>query len=205
MPTTAFTSWIVIWGAVLAYGALHSLLASLRAKTQALQRLGNSAQRAYRLVYNLIAVITLLPVLALPLLLPDRPLYAIANPWLLFTGLIQGLAALTMLAGLLHTDVWHFLGLRQLTNNGNEQPPRLVISGLYRYVRHPLYTAGLVFLWLAPVMTTNILALILGLSLYIYIGARFEERRLIHEFGQAYLDYQRRTPMLLPNLFPSSI
>ena len=54
-------------------------------------------------------------------------------------------------------------------------------------------------------MTTNALALILGLSLYTYFGAHFEERRLIHEFGQAYLDYQQCTPMFIPKLFNRSI
>ena len=73
-----------------------------------------------------------------------------------------------------------------------------MLKGLYRWVRHPLYTAGLVFIWLTPVMTVNLLAMNLGLTIYIVLGAMFEERKLLHEFGQAYADYQRRTPMLIP-------
>jgi protein-S-isoprenylcysteine O-methyltransferase Ste14 len=67
-------------------------------------------------------------------------------------------------------------------------------------VRHPLYTAGLVFIWLAPVMTWNSLVFNLGLSLYLVIGALFEERKLVHQYGQAYLDYKSRTPMLIPGI-----
>jgi protein-S-isoprenylcysteine O-methyltransferase Ste14 len=61
-----------------------------------------------------------------------------------------------------------------------------------------LYAFGLLVLWLVPRMTWNLLALDIGLSAYILIGARFEERKLLREYGPAYADYMRRTPMLLP-------
>jgi protein-S-isoprenylcysteine O-methyltransferase Ste14 len=44
------------------------------------------------------------------------------------------------------------------------------------------------------------LALNIGLSLYLYIGALFEERKLLREFGEAYHNYQQNTPMFLPGL-----
>jgi protein-S-isoprenylcysteine O-methyltransferase Ste14 len=74
----------------------------------------------------------------------------------------------------------------------------LVVRGLYRWVRHPLYTAGLVLIWLSPVMTANLLALNAGLTIYIVAGAMLEERKLQAEFGEAYAAYKRRTPMLIP-------
>jgi protein-S-isoprenylcysteine O-methyltransferase Ste14 len=76
----------------------------------------------------------------------------------------------------------------------------LVTTGLYRHVRHPLYTAGLAFLWLSPVMTTTLMALYAGLSVYLYVGSLFEERRLQAEFGPAYAEYQKRVPRLFPRL-----
>jgi protein-S-isoprenylcysteine O-methyltransferase Ste14 len=69
---------------------------------------------------------------------------------------------------------------------------------LYRLVRHPLYTFSLLVLWLNPVVSQNSLAFYLGATLYIVIGAYFEERKLLREFGEAYADYMRRTPMLIP-------
>ena len=75
-----------------------------------------------------------------------------------------------------------------------------MVNGLYRFVRHPLYTAGLVIIWLMPVMTCNLLALNIGLTLYVLIGAVYEERKLLKEFGQAYAAYRQRTPMLIPGL-----
>jgi protein-S-isoprenylcysteine O-methyltransferase Ste14 len=96
----------------------------------------------------------------------------------------------------MQTDPWHFLGLRQLGDYNQE--PDLQIGGLYRWVRHPLYTAGLAFIWLAPVMTTSLLALNFSLSIYIYIGSIFEERKLLRLYGQPYVEYQRSVPRLIP-------
>lgn len=187
--------------AVLVYGAVHSFLASLWAKGRARRWFGALADRTYRLLYNIFAVLSFLPVLALAGLLPDRTLYTISIPWALITSLGQLTAVAVLLMGLLQTDVWSFLGFRQLLQpTTSNQPARLVLKGLYRWVRHPLYTAGLVFIWLTPVMTANLLALNIGLTIYIVVGALFEERKLLREFGQAYVDYRKRTPMLVPGL-----
>jgi protein-S-isoprenylcysteine O-methyltransferase Ste14 len=191
--------WIILL-AVALYGILHSLLASKSAKALAQHWLGASAERGYRLAYNLFAGVSLLPVLALPVLLPDRELYRIPSPWSYLALAIQGLALLALLVGLWQTGLWSFLGLEQLTRPAGSGDSRLVVIGLYRWVRHPLYTAGLVFLWFTPIMTVNLLALYIGLSLYLVIGAYFEERRLLREFGADYAEYQRRTPMLVPGL-----
>jgi protein-S-isoprenylcysteine O-methyltransferase Ste14 len=47
-------------------------------------------------------------------------------------------------------------------------------------------------------MSWNILAFAIGLTLYTLIGSRFEERKLIQEFGQAYIDYRKVTPWIIP-------
>lgn len=191
--------WFILL-AVALYGIVHTILASKSAKALAQRWLGASAGRGYRLAYNLFAVVSLLPVLALPVLLPDRPLYRIPPPWLYLTLSVQGLALLALLVGLWQTGVWSFLGLEQLLRPAEGSGSRLVVRGLYRWVRHPLYTAGLVFIWFTPLMTVNLLALYAGLTLYLVIGAYFEERKLLREFGAAYGEYQRRTPMLIPGL-----
>ena len=191
--------WIILL-AVALYGILHSLLASKGAKALAQRWLGASVGRGYRLAYNIFAGVSLLPVLALPVLLPDSPLYRIPSPWSYLALLVQGLALLALLVGLWQTGVWSFLGLEQLTRPALSSDSRLVVRGLYRWVRHPLYTAGLVFIWFTPLMTVNLLALYAGLTLYLVIGAYFEERKLLREFGADYAEYQQRTPMLIPHL-----
>jgi protein-S-isoprenylcysteine O-methyltransferase Ste14 len=86
--------------------------------------------------------------------------------------------------------------LRQIF--GDEKNGKLVINGLYRFVRHPLYTFGLITLWLSPNMTVNSSVVYVSLTIYILVGAQFEERKLLREFGQAYADYKLSTPMLIP-------
>jgi protein-S-isoprenylcysteine O-methyltransferase Ste14 len=192
--------WIIIL-TVFAYGLLHSLLASLWAKAQARRTFGKQADRWFRLLYNFIAIATLMPVLVLPVILIDKGIYAIPMPWRLINLALQALAVVMLVAGVKQTGISSFAGLRQLFAPEDQEPPKLVTGGLYRYMRHPLYTAGLLFIWLNPVMTWNLLALNIGLTAYIIIGAYFEERKLLREFGETYRVYKSKTPMLIP-FFP---
>jgi protein-S-isoprenylcysteine O-methyltransferase Ste14 len=185
---------------VFIYGVVHSLLASLAVKERIRLACGPITNRWYRLVYNVFAGVSFLPVLALPVLLPDGELYTVHLPWLTFFLLGQLLAVIALLIGLWQTGIWMFLGLQQLVTPASGEQEELVIVGLYRWVRHPLYTAGLAFIWLVPVMTLNLLALNIGLTIYLILGAIYEERKLLRVYGAAYAEYQKRTPMLIPLL-----
>ena len=189
--------WIILL-VILIYGLVHSLMASLQLKALARRWLGPSTGRWYRLVYNVIAGLSLLPILMLVGLLPDRQLYRITFPWVIATTTIQLLALAGLAIGLVQTGVWSFLGLSQLVRQEGSQTSQLVTGGLYRWVRHPLYTAGLLVVWLTPVMTANLLALFIGLTIYIVVGASYEECKLEREYGVAYLEYKASTPMLIP-------
>ncbi len=185
---------------VLIWGTLHSLLASLKARELARRWFGTAAGRFYRLAYNLFALASFVPVLAIIVFTPDRQLYLVPLPWMVLMVAGQLLAVAALVVGFLQSDVWEFIGLRQTTGSLSSRGGEMLTSGLYRYVRHPLYTAGLAFIWLMPLMTTNVLAINIAISIYVVIGAWFEERKLRHEFGQAYADYQKQTPMLIPFL-----
>jgi protein-S-isoprenylcysteine O-methyltransferase Ste14 len=187
----------VLIAASLVWGLVHSLLASEAFKILLQRALGESALRWYRLAYNIFAVISFLPILALLVILPDRLIYTIPGVWLAFTLVLQLAAIVVLIVGVLQTDVWSFAGLRQLWEV-DEKPSRLTTGGLYRYVRHPLYTAGLLFIWLTPEMTVNRLIVCAALTIYIVVGAFFEEHKLLREFGQAYAEYKSKTPMLIP-------
>lgn len=189
------------------YGLIHSLLASHAAKRFAEARWGRAARRWYRLGFSLLGGLTLLPIFWLAWRLPDRVLYVIPFPLSLFTGLVQGAAGIALLAGVMQTGALGFIGLHQALDRQGSAPlvagrgaDELVISGLYRWVRHPLYTCGLIILWLVPVMSWNLLALAVGLTAYILIGILFEERKLLAEFGEAYVEYKKRTPALIPGM-----
>jgi protein-S-isoprenylcysteine O-methyltransferase Ste14 len=178
------------------WGIIHSVMASLRWKRMIRDLLGNEAMRAYRLAYNAFAFMSFLPILALLRALPDRQLYAVPAPWRYLMFAAQAAAAMLLLLGLLQTDSLHFVGLRQLVRAEGES--RLVRTGLYGWVRHPLYLFGLVLLWLTPTVSRNLLTVYVLLTVYIFIGATLEENRLLDEFGATYSDYRSRTPMIIP-------
>jgi len=183
---------------VLIYIGLHSLLAANALKAWGRAHLPGF-DRWYRLFYNAVAILTLLPLPSL-LNLSDRTLYTVPAPWawLLWAG--QGLSALALLLSVLQANPTYFVGLAQLAGDPEEKGDRLVINGFYRYVRHPLYLFSILFLWLSPVMTLNRL-IVYGLAtLYFYVGSLHEERRLARTFGQAYRDYQQAVPRLFPSL-----
>jgi protein-S-isoprenylcysteine O-methyltransferase Ste14 len=191
--------WIILL-AVLIYGFVHSLLATLGTKARLRKWFGPGVDRWYRLIYNTIGILTFLPVLFLTAAFPGQELYILSPPWSYFALAGQLLALVALAIGFLQTGVWSFLGFEQVLNPTANTSSQMVTIGLYRWVRHPLYTAGLVFIWLIPVMTTSLLALNIGLTIYLVLGAYYEERKLVREFGEAYTSYQQRTPMLIPGL-----
>jgi protein-S-isoprenylcysteine O-methyltransferase Ste14 len=184
------------------YGILHSLLASHHAKRMAEKILGVAfARRWYRLFFNLVAVVTYIPIFWVTAVSPDKTLWQANSPWSLLFRFVQMLALVGMGYALLQTGSLRFLGLRQLVSgSGRDEPEPFVTGGLYRLVRHPIYTFGLVFLWFSPTLSLNSLAFALGITAYILIGVVFEERKLEKEFGGAYREYKLKTPALIPGL-----
>ncbi|HZZ36042.1 MAG TPA: isoprenylcysteine carboxylmethyltransferase family protein, partial [Caulobacteraceae bacterium] len=78
---------------------------------------------------------------------------------------------------------------------------RVVDTGPYRLVRHPIYT-GIIFATIATMIVAGSAFAVVGAALMLagwYVKARLEERFLRAELGaSAYDDYARRVPMLLP-------
>lgn len=187
--------------ATLLYSAVHSLTASNPGKEWVYKCFDSAARRWYRLGYNLWAGVSFLPILWLLVSLADQVVYVLPMPWALLAAGGQLAGALLILVGIRQTGGLSFLGIRQLVSP--EQPEvetALIQTGLYAWVRHPLYTAGLVVIWLMPIMTRNLLTLSLVLSLYLVVGARLEEKRLLQAYGEAYVEYQQKVPLLLPRL-----
>ncbi len=180
------------------YAFFHSFTAGLAFKRWMRRLFGPEVKRWYRLVYNILAVVTFLPLFPLVAFLPDRLLYVVPVPWrwLMLAG--QAVAGLGVVVVLWQTGLWHFLGLSQAVADEPEQSGSLEVSGFYAWVRHPLYFLSLVFLWLTPVMSANLLAAYILFTIYFYVGAMHEERRLVAEFGPAYRRYQRQVPRLIP-------
>jgi protein-S-isoprenylcysteine O-methyltransferase Ste14 len=180
------------------WAGLHSTLASLRAKRLARRWFGDPARRWYRFAFVVLAVLTLLPLVMIMLLLPDRTLYVVRSPWRWFMVTGQAAAFVGMVWTVRATDATDFIGLRQLRSGGESFQPQLVTRGLYRWVRHPMYTTSLVVMWLAPRMSLNLLTLFACISAYFVAGSFHEERLLLRQFGEEYERYRRRVPRLVP-------
>lgn len=197
---------ILIVISVALFGIVHSLLAAYQAKLIAQRVLGHSLATAiYRLAFNLIGVLSIALALYWTFALPDRELYRFPEPVNIVALITQALAGLGIAYSIYQLDFFFFAGLRQLIGANrfaleSTSTAHLVTNGLHRYVRHPLYTTSLIFLYLTSPMTINRLALITSFTLYFYIGSIFEERKLVREFGAAYRQYQTQVPRLIPRL-----
>jgi protein-S-isoprenylcysteine O-methyltransferase Ste14 len=92
-------------------------------------------------------------------------------------------------------------GIRGILNRLRGKKPKetpLTISGPYRWVRHPLYFFVLGIIWSCPDLTFDRLLFNVLWTVWIYIGAFLEERDLVADFGEAYREYKRKVPMLIP-------
>jgi protein-S-isoprenylcysteine O-methyltransferase Ste14 len=189
-------SWLIL--AVVIWGIIHSVTASLGFKEFLRRTLGDGLMRLYRLLYNIISALSFAPILYLMAVSPTQSIYQVPAPWsyLMLAG--QGLSVILLFVAVLQTDTLSFVGLRQLFEE--EKPGKLVKSGFYRIVRHPLYTFGLLILWLSPDLNINSFIVYISLTVYIFVGVYFEERKLLREFGQEYAEYKSVTPMIIPGL-----
>ncbi len=98
----------------------------------------------------------------------------------------------------------HFelFGLKQVWMNLRHHPakgPEFRQPFFYRIVRHPLYVGFFIAFWATPKMSTGHLLLALGMSVYMLIAIRYEERDLVRLFGEKYETYRTKTGMLLPH------
>lgn len=69
---------------------------------------------------------------------------------------------------------------------------------LYKRVRHPLYLGLLIGFWASPTMTVTHLIFSITMTVYILIGIKYEEKDLVADFREKYVDYRKKVPMLLP-------
>ncbi len=84
-----------------------------------------------------------------------------------------------------------------------EKTSTLVTSGIYRYIRHPLYSSLFLLTWgvffKAPAWSGALLAL--PATLFLIATAKADEAECIRFFGPSYQGYMKRTKMFVPFLF----
>jgi protein-S-isoprenylcysteine O-methyltransferase Ste14 len=81
-----------------------------------------------------------------------------------------------------------------------ENSTKLVTSGLYKYIRHPMYASLLFLGWgmfLKDINTITIIIIAL-VTIAVLLTCKVEEKEMIARFGEEYRDYMKRTRMWIP-------
>lgn len=118
--------------------------------------------------------------------------------WVRWIGVFLGLVCLPFLAWVLQS-IGENISETVLTKSEH----RLVTSGPYRWVRHPLYSAGLLLiLGLALIAGSWFMAVLwlIGVVVFRWIVIPAEEDNLISKFGDGYREYRARTGALVPRI-----
>lgn len=198
------------------WACIHSLLATNRVKELARARLGERRANAlYRAGYNAFALLLFGAVLRYVWSLPDRRLYSVGGRQRAAMIGGQVLCGLAILDGFRRVGVRAFAGVGPLIDLVTGRPispspvaqhplPKgegeLEWGGPYRLSRHPLNYFVLVAYWLSPVMTVKWAAFGAVTALYMVLGSRHEESRLLRAYGDRYGRYRERVAhgLLLP-------
>jgi len=132
----------------------------------------------------------------------DAIVWSVSNP------LLHDLLMVLFLAGFGIVLVSTFLinhfelfGLQQAwfhTRGRQAAAPELRQPLFYKWVAHPLYAGFFLAFWATPEMTAGHLLLAVGMSIYMLIAIRYEERDLTGLFGKSYTDYRASVGGLFP-------
>ena len=179
------------------FGVVHSVLASTSAKRILHPLFG----RYYRLSYNLFSALHIgLILLAGREWLGDNSAHLNLASQLDITIVACRWVGIGIIwAALTQYDLGLFGGLTQLRRGSNSSidEKSLHVTGLHRYVRHPLYLGAYCYLWGGAADEFGLQTAFWG-SLYLFVGTWFEERKLISMYGRYYVEYREKVPAILP-------
>lgn len=192
---------VILFFAWVAWCALHSGLVSVQSAGY-VERRFPGLSRFYRVLFNAASLATLVPLMLYTAAAGGAtvfrwPGWLQGARWALLGG-----SLLLFLAGARRYDMLRFLGVRQLAadvgRGGLTAAGGIDRRGILGLVRHPWYLAGMMLVW-ARDLTLPDLVVNMVVTCYFVLGAYWEERKLVREFGQAYVYYQQEVSMLVPS------
>ena len=180
---------------------LHSTLISTTVTDFAKKKLGGSF-RFYRLFYNVVSLVTLIPLVYYSHMLREAPVFRWEGPLGIVQVFLLAVSVYLFVAGGRHYSWARFWGISQIKagragSSLADSSSTFVVSGIHRIIRHPWYLGGILIVW-AQDMSASTILINLVISVYFMIGAVLEERKLVLEFGEEYREYQRTVSMLFP-------
>jgi hypothetical protein len=198
MTESAWYDMVLLLICWIGYFALHSILASLAVKRRVAATWPN-LMPYYRLVFNILAALLLLPILWLTYRDPGPILWRWQG---IAAWLANGLALAAVFGfwlSLKSYDMQEFFGFRQLKFHIRrvEDQERFHLSRFHRHVRHPWYFFGLVMIWTRDMSAATLLASMM-ITLYFIVGSRLEEKKLLVYHGDTYRRYMAHVPGLIP-------
>lgn len=195
VTTVQLLTIFLLW---LGFFLLHSLTASLTLK-QWVARHYVRVMPAYRIIFNLLSGLLLIPVVVLSYQWKSEPLWHWSTVFFWLTTVVAVVTIVAFFFSTRYYNMAEFFGLRQWRepNAKAEDQEQFVIGEFHRFVRHPWYSMAIVLIWCRehdPIMLANAIMI----TLYFIIGSRFEERKLLQYHGDVYRRYRERVPALLP-------
>jgi len=200
MEPIDYSEYIILSILVIAWCVLHSVMISVSVTGYLQKRLG-PIFRFYRLSFNLIAILTLIPVAFLAYSIQTKFIFLWTGYMRIGQVIFLGLAILLFFLGGRNYDARQFLGIKQIregtSNKVLTDTGELDTSGVLGITRHPWYLATILFIWARQLDASAILVNLI-LTAYLIVGTYLEEKKLIREFGEKYLAYQNSVSMLVP-------
>jgi methanethiol S-methyltransferase len=194
------TKYLVLSMLVTAWCFLHSALISISVTEYLKRRLG-PAFRFYRLFYNVVAVITLVPVVVFAYSVRTQPIFSWDGYLRIVQVVLLGTSGLLFFLGARHYDARQLLGIKQILEGTSDKAitasGELDTSGVLGVIRHPWYAAGMLLIWAGQLDVSAVLVNTI-LTAYLFIGTVLEEKKMVGEFGAEYRTYQARVSMFIP-------
>lgn len=192
----------IIWNLILVFiwSVLHTGMARPRFKEIITKIIPSSVERP---LYVLVAGVSSVALVGYWATVPGQ-IWLVEAQWAVYLlwGLF-GFGWVFLLASTFAINHFDLFGLRQVYLNFMqmpEAPVQFVRRAMYAYVRHPIQTGVLIGVWATPSMSMTQLILSVGFTLYIFVGLWFEERDLVAEHGDDYLQYQNEVGKLFPKI-----
>lgn len=185
----------LVW---LAYFLLHSLFSLLSLKRWVAERFP-IVSRYYRIVFNVLAILLIIPPLWLMYSLAGDVLWQWQGAGLYLSNFLGLLVLAGFVWSMRYYDGMDFLGVRQIGSDNVyvEDQEQFCLSPLHHFVRHPWYFLALVFIWSRDMDTAFFVSAVM-ITLYFIVGSWFEEKKLLVFHGEIYRCYQRYVPGLFP-------